>query len=174
MGNYAWRDGAGWRPSGAGKVGAQVVGEMVEKLASDSPTGTCSAEAFVEAARPQDSPTHPCHTWDDAEAGELWRRHEARNIIRSLVITASGEQPESTVLAPAFVSVRKPGGEDSRGYVPLAHVLSDEALHRQALTDATAAVRSLQRRFEALSELRPIWDALDKVEAENGVAPEPE
>ncbi len=169
---YAW--GTGWRPKNASMVDPTVVGQTIEKLAALSPDGLCATEALVDAAKPAKSPLHPLFSWDNKTAGDLWRKQEARQIILSVSIVKENKDGEpKRVQAPAFINIRKPsigdGGPASRGYMTTAAVISDKELYRQALTTALAAVRSLQRRFETLTELKPLWAALDKVAADLGV-----
>lgn len=165
---YVW--GTSWRPKNSASVDPTYVGQTVERLASISEDGTCSPGSLVEEARPESSPLHPLFEWDDSVAGELWRKQEARSVIKAVVLKSP--ETEKPISAPAFLNVKKPASSEkkqSQGYVPLATVLSDEDLHRQALASALASVRSLQKRYEALSELSPVWEALDKVVADLGI-----
>ena len=43
--------------------------------------GVLRAEDVVESARNERSPLHASFTWDNDEAAERWRLHQARNLI---------------------------------------------------------------------------------------------
>lgn len=86
----------GWAPKG---VPAQVVGDELERIRIANGE-QLNAKQVVDEARAEGAPLHDAFTWDDSEAGELWRAREARELIRSVCILVVGSKPE-----PAFVNV---------------------------------------------------------------------
>jgi hypothetical protein len=120
--------------------------------------GVAQAAAFVERARPEDSPLHPLFTWDDSKAGERWRIQEARQIIRSVRVTFH----EAETVAPAFLNVTVDTGEGRvRGYVETTRALSDKQMRKVALDDALRQLRAWQRKYRALRELSKVVSAID-------------
>lgn len=155
---YEW----GRRPY---KVPAQEVGAVIEQIAEAE--GKCTPQALIEAAAPEDSPVHSLFTWDDTKAAANWRTHEARNVINSItvrVVREGGDMP-----APAFVSVGhvKATQGMGEGYRPLSVVLEDPAMAEEAVWQAIMQLRAVERRYKSLKQLAPVWDAVEKVEAEN-------
>lgn len=143
-------------------VAAEVVGKAVEQIAKRT-GGVCPPGMLVERARPERSPLHRLFEWDDEAAAESWRRQQARMVINSLVLVI--EDSESR--PPAFVHVRVQQGDNQReGYAASVEVMADDEMRDQALREALSKLRGLKRRFESLSELGPVWQALDSVEAE--------
>jgi hypothetical protein len=74
--------------------------------------GKLTARQIVDAARPDDHPLHGGFEWRDSVASELYRRWQARNLIRSLEIitveaTEGHPEPETK---PVYVHV--PHGRD--------------------------------------------------------------
>lgn len=143
-------------------VPAQLVGETVAAIAATD--GSCPPERLVANAEPESSPLHPLFTWDDAHAATNWRTHEARQAINSLEVAVSRDG--HVVPMPAFVSVvlTHDGTTAERGYQPVSVVLNDEDATDQALADVLAKLAGLRRRYNALSELAPVWHAVDIVQ----------
>jgi hypothetical protein len=142
-------------------VDPQTVGETVERIAGYE--GYCSPGRLVNEARPEFSPLHPLFTWDDQEAATLWRTHQARQVINGLTVTV--KIGDEKVQSPAFFSVghtveTQDAGE---GYRPVSVVVADPDLAREALEEALGRLRAIQRRYDALEALTPVWKALDGV-----------
>jgi hypothetical protein len=47
--------------------------------------GTLRAEAIVDFARSANTALHSAFTWDDGEAADKWRLHQAKQVIRAAV-----------------------------------------------------------------------------------------
>lgn len=140
-------------------VDVETIRKVVEGI--ERRDGLCHPSAFVAASRPKKAPTHGAfqsEDWDDRVAGPKWRTHVARNIIRQVRIEVP-EQPAAEM--PAFVHVRRvtdEGVED--GYMSTVRALRSD--YREAvLDDALKQLDGLRRRYEHLSELSPVWAALD-------------
>lgn len=142
-------------------VDAQTVGDTVERLAVQH-GGVCPPSALVEESRPLDAPTHPLFTWDDEIAAEAWRRQQARSVINSIKVTMDdGEQSKS----PAFVHVSLVGDEGPReGYASTLSVMSDEEQREQVLAEVRRYLNGFRRRYQHLSVLTPLFQAMDKLE----------
>lgn len=99
------------------------------------------------------SPDHPLHrrfTWDDSEAAERWRLHQAQVLIRSVnvVIEKSADMPPIKVRA--FVSKTEihygmdaDASEIAGEYMPVEEVVANDVLR-------TAWFQSLKRDWERL------------------------
>lgn len=125
---YAFRQGA--RVQG---VTAQVAGEEIAALQEER--GGITAEAVVDRARPVDAPLHPTFEWRDSVAGEQWRKHQARNLIRAVcVVQQDGAEP-----LPQSVHVSE--GKSGR-YHPTEVVAADEGMYTTAFAELEARARS--------------------------------
>lgn len=133
---YAWRQGARVRG-----VAAQVVGEELAALHAEQ--GHVTAGSVVDRARPVNAPLHPAFEWRDKVAGENWRQHQARNLIRSVVVV----QPHGEDPLPQSVHVTE--GKSGR-YLPTSVVARDESLYALALGELERAARSARRAVEDL------------------------
>ena len=147
---YAWREGGRCpvKPEGAGRE--------LERIAAES-DGELRPPEVVEASRPEDAPLHPCFTWDDREAAELYRHVEARQIIRAIVI-----EPATDDERPRYQYVSIVPASNERAYMDTAVVMSDAALREQALSDAMAGINAWRKRWEHLSELADLFAAIDR------------
>lgn len=112
--------------------------------------GTLTPTLVVDAARPADHPLHDRFEWDDAIAGEAWRREQAQQLIRSVRVVvreASEDGPEITVRA--FHAIRSEAGHV---YEPLERVQNNPFLSEMLLRDMEREWRQLRNRYEHMAE----------------------
>lgn len=136
---YEWSDHSRF------KVDPQVVGEELERIRERD--GGVTVDAMLEEARPDEAPLHPLCTWDDSIAGEKWRKHELRQVPRSLKVITSEKESR-----PAYVHIQ-PAVSGQSGYyqdtkVAIANIdeyaLAFKAAY-QRIEQAQAALRDLER-----------------------------
>lgn len=112
----------------------------------------------VEFARDPSTALHARFTWDDGEAAEQWRLHEARNVVRVYVYVPEG----ATEPIRAYVSLR----EDRRaegGYRSVPDVLKSPDLRSKMLAEALAELEVFQRKYRQLTELESVFTEAEKV-----------
>lgn len=120
--------------------------------------GRLIPEHVVDAARPKSSPLHNRFTWDDGEAAEKWRVHQARMLINVCVEVLG----DGLAKSPVFVSlsVDRPEG---RGYRLMTSVMSDTESRDQLLKDALTDLATFQKKYRSLKELAEVFSAVRKV-----------
>lgn len=126
--------------------------------------GKLTPAAVVDEARPTDSILHPDFEWDDAEAAEKYRRHQARQMISALCIV----QEETNTPVRAFINVKQPQNSpepEGRQYLPLSVVLEAPPLRSQMLADALKEAQTFQQKYQTLSALNPVFTAIEQVVA---------
>lgn len=104
----------------------------------------------VDEARNDSHPLHDRFEWDDAAAGESWRREQAHQLIRSVRIVyreADDKNPEQSVRA--FHAVRS---EKGHVYEPVDKVTTDPFTAQLVLKDMQREWQALKRRYEQFSE----------------------
>lgn len=126
--------------------------------------GILDPKDVVKFAKNPKTALHAQFNWDDTEAAKQWRLHEARNIIRLHVTVISDENPHP-VRAYVSLSTERHGSKAaSTGYRHVADILSDEDLSIQMLSDALNELKTFQKKYRTLKALKPVWDAIEKVE----------
>lgn len=145
-----------WKIGSLAKVSADVAGRECERLAATSEGLT--PDTLLEASRDDAAPLHGCFTWDDAVAGEAYRRIEARQIINALVITPETEQKEPV---RAFFRV-----QDAQTFEPTGVILREQDKRAALLATALRELSAFRRKYQQLDELADIFAAIDAKEAE--------
>ena len=147
MTKAVWRHGA--RVNG---VKAEVAHEEFERIRRGGPL---TAKSVVDASRPSSAPLHPAFTWNNKEAGELYRLIEARTMIRSvMVVRADDGEPERQ-----YVHVSESAEQGAGRYETVAAVVASVDLYANALAeltgkvnDALESVRELERAAQGSSD----------------------
>jgi len=134
----------------------EAFGAIVKGIISEN-GGIIAPDRLVELASEDAHPLHQYFTWDDTEAGRLWRLHEARVILR-VAVEYIGPEREPMRVAVHLTS-------DHVGYRLLSDVLSDDDMRTQLLSDASRDVDVFRRKYETLTELKPIVSRLSRAVA---------
>lgn len=145
--SYAFRNGF------AHKVSAEVAGTVCEELEK---VGKLTAEELVNVSRPEDAPLHSEFEWDDAIAGENWRKQQARCLINSLVVIA----PETNQEVRKFFNIVS----SDRKYESLETVMQSVDKRDALLRDAMRELSAFRKKYAHLSELAKVFDAIDGLE----------
>ena len=135
---YTWR-------SGHGKVPADVAGRVMEEI--EARDGTVTKESFLDASRPEESPTHGCFEWDDSVAAEMYRLHQSSDCIRDLVITISSGDEKTK--APAFVKITEQGPVSAE-YKSIGIAMNDDQDRQIVLKNALKELRAFQQKYNNL------------------------
>ena len=130
--------------------------------------GRARPHDVVEAARPRSSPLHGAFEWRDDEAAERWRICQARRLINAVqVVYLDGTDEKWS--GPGFVSVTHVSTDAEgkavrdRGYVAVEKALADPVTREQLLTEALAQADYWKQKWRNLSELAPVFQAVEKV-----------
>lgn len=102
----------------------------------------------AEASQPE-HPLHKRFDWDDTQAANRWRVHQAAALIRSVNVVVDRGDDSPPIRVRAFVSEREMGmgcdtdAPDDGAYVPVETVVSSDVLR-------TAWFQALRRDWERL------------------------
>jgi hypothetical protein len=159
---YQWREG---RSMG---VPAQVAGDVLEGIRERD--GKIDPGVVVSESRLEAAPLHDVFEWRNKVAAELYRRDQARQVIRSveIVMEESDEDDPDEEPVPrtqiAFVSIGSPvkGGS---AYISTVEALSDSVMRERVLRDAIIGLKSWQARYGHLEELAEIVAVIENVQA---------
>lgn len=140
------------------KTPADVAGKICHQLEEN---GGLTAKRLLDVSRPEEAPLHDEFLWDDTEAAEKYREHQAAHIIRCIVIA-----PENPKREPvrAFINVSDNNTMDTgRSYRSLNVVLQETTLRDQMLTQALKELRNFEVKYATLTELAHVFDAIHAV-----------
>lgn len=137
---------------------AQAVGEELDRL-REANKGRLEARDVLEAARDESSPLHTCFEWDDSTAAEVYRLDQARRICREIHVVIQRHNRQEKQYA--FVHVTDAEGPR---YASRDEVLSDKEVRQLALQEALDQLSALQRRYDFIAELKPVFAAFAKIQ----------
>lgn len=143
-----------WKLPGVIPVDAQTAGEELQRIYEDR--GELSPAHIVDESRSGDAPLHPCFEWDNEVAAEKYRQTQAAQIVRSIVTveeTRSGPQE-----VRAFVHVQQK-------YHPISVVVNSADQMEELLKTALDELQAFRQKYNALSQLAPVMEAIKKVVA---------
>ncbi len=123
--------------------------------------GLLSPEVVVREAAEEKSPLHDYFTWDDDEAAQRWRIHEARRLINVCVeIIDDGKKNKEVNVFVSLKSDREEGG-----YRTMVNVLSNASLRSELVSNALDEMEFFREKYKTLRELASVFAVMKKVEA---------
>ncbi|MCP4709867.1 MAG: hypothetical protein GY869_14690 [Planctomycetes bacterium] len=146
-----------WKRGVAGGLSAETVGKYIDKL--DEKHGGVTPELLLNESRKKKSPLRDCFEWNDTTAAEKYRLHQARHILRAIVVTSENDE-NATVKVRAFVPVVE---DDNHHYTTINRAMSDKELRKQVLTQAVKDLSSWQQKYENLKEFSDVYASIKKV-----------
>jgi hypothetical protein len=159
---YYWKRGGGDNDSPT----AQIVGKRLAEIAARN--GGIEPIYVVEDARNETSPLHKYFEWDDGEAAEKYRLHQARSLVNRVGVRYL-DKPDAPIVQ-AFVNVlpRSDDGDDHQRYEPVLSVMSDAEKRRRFMRQAINELRAWQKRYADLQELAEVFDAINRIDSNKG------
>jgi hypothetical protein len=134
--------------------------------------GVLNPRHVVDVAR---DPTHVLHRyfeWNDGDAAESYRLLQVGALVRHVRFTVVRADPATRQVAISTTrgyqsrpSMRKEHG----GYEPVTAILSDPEKRAELLAQVIGELTAYRRRYAELSELQPVWFALDEARADLSV-----
>jgi hypothetical protein len=116
----------------------------------------------VEAASDERSPLHSYFEWNDSRAAQLWREHQARNLVNSItVIVEDCNQQPQEVRAFHVVQLADAHGQTEtvdHGYVPIDRIRRDADLSAQVIRNARSELEGWARRYEQYRLVLPEFE----------------
>lgn len=143
-----------WKVAGLMPVDAQTAGEELNRIYTKN--GALNPADIVDESRPEDAPLHDCFEWRDDVAAEKYREQQAQTIVRAIV--AVNEDATKSESVRAFVHVRNT-------YEPISVVVNDAEKVQEVLQTALRELAAFRRKYETLSELAPVFRAIDELTA---------
>lgn len=111
--------------------------------------GTLTPALVVDTARDPGHPLHDRFDWDNAVAGEAWRKHQAHELITSVKIVYREHEDGRQDKVRAYHAVRN---ETGFVYEPADVIAKDPLKSKILLQDMEREWRALRRRYQQFSE----------------------
>lgn len=128
---------------------AWLVGQALEQI-REKHNGMLKPSDVVDEARDPKHVCHPMFTWDDHIAAEMFRREEARFLIRNIVIIKDDKE------VPAFLNVKIIDEEEKkRQYYQNVEVMNSDEF-QSALNDAKRDLAQSLEKLEVVKTLAPV------------------
>lgn len=142
---------------------AQAAGEELARIEAEH--GSLSPSLVVDASRDENAVLHPVFDWNDKTAAEKYRRVQAGNLIRAVVVQV--EEAPSVGPVRAFVNIKAEGYAREGQYLNVYDALSDEETRRQMVNNALAELESVRRKYRGLAELDAVFSEIDRLRKES-------
>jgi hypothetical protein len=131
----------------------------LEKL--EQKYGMLTAPDVIREAANENNPLHNWFDWNDNEASEKWRLHQARMLIATVRVKVMFEGSLKSYKKYLNVTV-KDNGNSSRGYLSTVKIVNDTSLRNQVLKKAIQEAEYWKRSYEEYTELTDIFKGIDK------------
>lgn len=141
------------------KIDPQAAGEYLKQL--EDRDGAVIPSVLVEESQDKESLLYPCFGWDDNKAAEHYRIHQAKGVIRNIVVVYQKEEKEEPVAVRAFVHTCE-ADETAPKYISIETALSDEILTNRLLESAIRDLNEFRGKYKNLVELSKVFHIIDE------------
>ena len=139
---FSWQAGLG----SLFKADAQLVGEEIMEIGEEA-----TPQQILDKGRDKNTELHKCFEWDDDVAAEKYRLHQARTIVKTLVLERSEEQKENN--APEIRAFRKTDLSPVSGYKPIVKIITNNDEYQKMLKLAYSELHAIKLKYQHLEEL---------------------
>lgn len=143
-----------WAKGSRFKADPNVAKAVMDQLSAE---GRLSPAELVEVSRPEDAPLHNEFEWDDKVAAQLWREKTGQIMIACIVVTQEAEEEKKPVRA--YFNIERGTHE----YIPTEVIFSEEAKRERLLDIAKRELLSFKSKYQSLTELDGVMNAIDEV-----------
>ena len=137
---------------------SQAIQKELEIIASKEKGVLYPADVVKFAENPK-TELHGHFCWDDTEAAEQWRLHQARMLISIQVkILRPGKKP-----IMAWFNARKTRHSEDGGYKAIERVLNDKTMKALMLKEAYEEMNYFIGKYRAITEVAGVISEMKKV-----------
>lgn len=138
-----------WGIDGIYKADAEEVGKELEKIDAIEDITADSVLNYAKIHR--DSAISSMLEWDDAIAGEKYRKSQCAKIITAIKVEIIKNEDEKTKPIRAFVQTKK-----LESYQPIEVMISDTNRYQLLLEKAYKELNSVKTRYDELTEIQEL------------------
>ncbi len=143
------------------KVDAQTVGETIERIEAEQ--GCVTKENFLEASRPESSPTHKLFEWDNEKAAEKYRLYQSNIVINHIAVKVVASDESAPQTTRAYVNIEPKGSPQAR-FVNVVTALQDDEMRQIVLQNAYRELKQFESKYAQYTELSSVFEAIDRLE----------
>lgn len=111
---------------------------------------------IVELAKDRKTELHKCFDWNNKEAADKWRVHQARMICCSLMVVIQPQEEKP----PISLRVIQHDMED-QAYKPVVLTVRNEDEYQRLLNQAIGEMQAFQRRYQKIVELENVINEIE-------------
>ncbi len=141
----------------------QLVGETLNNI-REKHGGIIKSQFVVDESQPDDAPLHECFEWDNDIAANEHRKAEASKLIRSVRVVTENTDDELPTITRAFLRVETE--ENGNCYMSSAHVMSQDELRQQVISDAVDLLIRAKSKLKEFRDLERFYTGIETVEQE--------
>lgn len=160
-----WRDDSEFK----GKADAELVQEEINQLAAQDANGKCTNEALVDFARNNtSSEVRKCFEWNDTDAAEKYRLHQAARIKCGILTIAVQQVPGAKKKDPAqqiqvVTATNHALSTPGQGHKDILLVTQNQADMAAMDKDMARALRSFAAAFQQRWALAPSYSIIHPI-----------
>jgi hypothetical protein len=150
MKKYQFRPGFAW------KVDPELAGKTIEKLAEKT-DGQVTPLMVLREAEKKNSPLHSCFDWNNSEAAEKWRIHQARLLMGSLIVNIEYSEPQTI---RAFVNIQTP---ERQSYYPINMIMDDKEMMQMVIDQLKRKLTIISKQLKVYEGMRKHAEKIDQL-----------
>ena len=155
------------KPGGISNQGAQEVGEEFDNIIETH--GYLTYPIVIKEAEKKNSCLNKYFTWDNKQAGELYRKQEYYHLIRSIHVKIIVEQEEVKIREYFPIKIEKEDKENK--YIKLDKIMSEDEYSNQWINNASGELQAFKTKYENIMKVyvkfrnrfQPVFEEIEKV-----------
>lgn len=141
-----------WKSASHISADANAAGALFKELES---TVGLTPKNLLDVSRDESAVLHNEFEWDDTKAAESYRENQAAHLIRCICIIPDTAEDEKQKPVRAFFTT-----VETNGYESTEVIFRDSRKRDSLLTRAMQELNTFHRKYAALLELQPVFDAI--------------
>lgn len=139
---------------------AEAIYKELKKLGE-----SITPDKVVMTARKEKSHMHHCFDWDDSEAGQNWRRHQARMLIGSIIMYEDVQEtePEPPIVMRAFENVTTDDKTGQRGYVTREQVIYNPDYVAEVKAELLSQIDSFEKHLQTYEDVESLRQPVQEI-----------
>lgn len=139
------------------KGNPEIVKKEIDEIIAFS--GDATPEQIVEKAKDETTELHKCFTWNNDEAAEQWRLHEARQLVLNIVVVNEESEDKREPVRCYFKT------DYDTGYKPTEIIVRRADEYQKLLANALKELQTFEKKYKTISELAELFEIIERLVA---------